>query len=125
MALVLFVKPADAIAFLTHVQYARRTSAHEYRRLQVAVDWHQGKKRDSTVTQARYVSRLALFMHGTRVLRIDSIDKRIQREDLLAVLKLRLNKYGLIVQCKLVRPKHRYEQEAQYSNEVVLEFASA
>ena len=125
IALVLFVKPADAIAFVSHAQHARRSSLHEYRRLQIAVEWHQGRADKGFVKQARYVTRLALFDRGTRVLRIDKINKRIERDDLLAILKLRLSDEGLIVQCKLVKPRHRYEEEAQYSNEVVLEFASA
>ena len=123
-ALALFIHPADAAAFVTHVHAARRYSAHEYRRLQIAVDWHRGEQRQAVVKQTKNVTRLALFHSGSRVQCIDHIHQRIGHEDLLQIFRSRLANEGLIVRCRLIKPKHQSEREQEYCNRVILEFSS-
>ena len=72
----------------------------------------------------KYVTRLTLFHGGTRVLQIDHINKRTEHDELLEIFKRRLADVGLIIRCRLVKPRHRTEREHDSSNVVVLEFAS-
>ena len=119
--LVLFIEPTHAQIFVEHVENAQRTSAHEYRRLQIAVSWHQGNERAGTVKQSKYAARLALFHGGSRVLRVDRINQRIPHDELRDIFKQLLAQQGFVFQCRLVKPKHSHQRPNLDANEVVLE----
>ena len=135
-ALVLFVKPQDAKTFVSHVHNARANPhALEYRQLQIAAEWHNGKWEDARVKQTRYVSRVAIIRRGSRVLCINNVNPRVKQENLLGIFKRRLSDDAHLVRCKLVKPKHQpdarlykpknhFEQAIEGLNQAVLEFAS-
>lgn len=122
-ALVLFLYPWDAAAFLNHVNSALLESIHEYRHLQIAASWYEGSEQKSIFKRHKFITRLVLMHGGSRVLRIDGIDKHVKKELLLEAFMANFPN-ELIVRCKLVVPRKRYEQVADHSNTAILEFAS-
>ena len=122
-AVVVFIYPSDAEAFLTHISCAARSSRHEYIRLQIGASWYKGARDEATLPSQNSVLSWIVAENATRTLRVAGINKCIRKDDLLNTLKSRLSALN-IVRAKLIVPTKDYERAPIESNSVVLEFAS-
>ena len=120
-AVVAFVFPWEAEAFIKHMQKTLEKSDHEFRRLQINAEWYKGLEIDSVYPSQRHMVARVLLEGASRAIQVDGISKHITHQVLLDEFKLR---FPDIVRLSRVVPKKRYEQEKEDSNKMILEFNS-
>jgi hypothetical protein len=122
-ALLAFLSPLDASGFLEHIAACQRTSAHEYRRLQIHASFYKGNVDTAVYPSQEGVLTSAIVNKASRALLIDNVHKQMKQEALLLAFKNRFTDKHL-VRLRLVAPKKNYEKDNILCNKVILEFSS-
>ena len=80
MALIVFLVPGHAAAFVRHVQNLRAHNEHEYRRLQINAEWYRGLEKEAIYPAQTWTLASVLVDDASRVLHIShvSVDKKVQ-----------------------------------------------
>ncbi|MCJ1245761.1 hypothetical protein MMC30_002965 [Trapelia coarctata] len=80
MALVVFLVPAHAAAFVRHVKNLREQDEHEYRRLQINAEWYKGLETEAVYPAQNFSLASVLTDDASRVLYIShvSVNKKVQ-----------------------------------------------
>jgi hypothetical protein len=121
-ALVVFLDPNDAAAFIQHHDTLKAHSAHEHRRLQIHAEWYLGLELESLYHAQKQLLASVLAMGVSRVLLLNGISVHMKQQELLADLKIKLRD-KLVVRVSLLTPGKRYVQKRD-GNMLRLEFGS-
>lgn len=80
MALVVFLVPQHAEAFVRHVQNLRDHDEHEYRRLQINAEWYKGLEKEAVYPAQTWTLASVVTDDASRVLHIShvSVNKKVQ-----------------------------------------------
>ena len=120
-AIVIFVFPTEAEAFVKHVSTVKERDGNTHRRLQLDAEWYGGSEdRAIYPVQPRiYVEVLA--NEARRVLKLSGVKATKRKKDVAEDMKVLLGK--ILVKVALIVEKRRYVREEE-GNAAIVEFAS-
>ncbi|MCJ1400357.1 hypothetical protein MMC11_003562 [Xylographa trunciseda] len=142
MALVVFFFPAEAASMVKHVKTIRENNDHEYRRLQIDVDWYKGLETKAVYPAQVFTLATMLVEEASRIILITHVSVLKKTQDFAQDMKMsfpdkiivkvhnpsssRLCGSILIfdyVQAAISKPIKRYVQDRD-GNSGILEFIS-
>lgn len=88
MALVVFLVPEQAAAFVKHVRNLRENDVHEHRRLQINAEWYRGLETKAVYHAQPYTLASVLTDDASRVLHISHVPVEKKVQDFSDDLKL-------------------------------------
>ena len=120
-AVLLFVYPQEAEAFIKHIEYARGISDHEFRRLQLAATWYKTISLDAIYPTQPGVLAQILSHGASRAIKVDGISNDVHIGMLEAFLK---SHFEHMVGLRLIRPTKNYEKNRENSTFMLIDFDS-
>ncbi|KAI9696773.1 MAG: hypothetical protein M1836_005135 [Candelina mexicana] len=121
VALIIFVFPGEASAFVQHCTAIRENSSQDYRALQMDVEWYQGTEPAAIYPAQNRILSAVIAEEATRVIMVNGINPETKKEDLARDISFKLQK--ILVKVAVLTPSKKYVQERE-GNMAVLEFAS-
>ena len=88
MALVVFLVPKQAAAFVRHVRNLREQDEHEFRRLQINAEWYQGLEKEAVYPAQTWTLASVVSDDASRVLHISHVPVEKKVEDFADEMKL-------------------------------------
>ncbi|KAI9718613.1 MAG: hypothetical protein M1812_004064 [Candelaria pacifica] len=121
VALVIFVFPSEASAFVQHCTAIRENSSQDYRALQMNVEWYHGAEPAAVYPAQNRILSGVMSEEARRVIMVNGIDPLTKKEDLARDISFKLQK--ILVKVAVLTPSKKYVQKRE-GNMAVLEFAS-
>ncbi|MCJ1282179.1 hypothetical protein MMC26_001502 [Xylographa opegraphella] len=120
MALVVFLFPSDANAMVQHVKTIRENNAHEYRRLQIDVDWYQSLEIKAVYPAQVFTLATMLTEQASRIILVTHVPVLKKMQDFAQDMKTAFPD-KILVKAAISKPIQRYVQKRD-GNKGILEF---
>ena len=121
-AIVVFVYPYEALAFLRHIKCAKENDSHAYRQFQLDAEWYGGHESRAIYPSQSSIMAAAIGEDASRILLIKGLALTLTPAEFAHDLKIRFYD-EILVKVAIVPPAKRYVQERD-GNMGIIELAS-
>ncbi|KAI9879109.1 MAG: hypothetical protein M1830_009562 [Pleopsidium flavum] len=120
-ALVIFVHPVDAAAFVQHIQSVKMKSLEDYRRLQINAEFYRGVESEAVYPAQKYILAAVIAAEASRSILLRGLPTTLSLNEFAQHMKLRLSK--ILVKVTLVKQRNSFTRKRD-GNIGILDFAS-
>ncbi len=120
-ALVVFVHPHEAAAFIEHVQSVKERNRKDYRRLQINAEFYRGVEMEAVYPAQKYILAAVIAAEATRSILLRGLPTTLSLDEFARHIKFRLSK--ILVKVTLVKVKNSFTRKRE-GDIGILDFAS-
>lgn len=120
-AIVIFVHPDEAAAFISHAQTLRKQNPRDYRRLQIDAEWYRSTEIQAIYPTQTYILAAVIAAEASRSVLLRGLPTELGLAEFARHMKLRLSK--ILVKVTLVIQRNSFTRKRE-GNIGILDFAS-